>query len=123
MADQRAQHAGVANQRHPWTIQRIGKTDDAPLQIGDRLASGRRKTGHIRRPGVDCLALNIVPALPLPFAKIDFGQALVNEHLIAIAREHGGQIVLREPAPEAGQGPEPGAIFDVLLPLPERTTR
>jgi signal transduction histidine kinase len=40
-----------------------------------------------------------------------------------IVMEHGGQIVLREPAPEEGQGPGQGAIFDVLLPLPDKTTR
>ena len=78
MPDQRAQDAGVGDQRNRRQIERLLKIQRKRLQLGNRFAPGRHKMQDVGRPGVERGAVDIVPRATLPFTKIDLAQALVN---------------------------------------------
>ena len=74
MAEKRAQDAHMSDQDNLWDIQRGGEIDGPLLQTSDGFTAGRLEIKHIGGPGVECIAVDVVPRFALPFAEIDLGE-------------------------------------------------
>ena len=80
-------------------VERCHEIKRPPLQIARRLAAWWRVPGHIRRPGIEFGARNVVPAPPFPIAEMHLGETVIDDGLWM---QQLGQF----PATNQGAGPQ-----------------
>ena len=77
MAEQGAQDAGVGDDDGVGRDEAAGEIDGPGLERGHGLAAGGDEMQDVGGPGVERMAVDLVPASPLLVAKINFAQARV----------------------------------------------
>ena len=81
MADQRSHDSGVRDYRDFGVLQRSGEVECPALQCGNRFAAGRGETEDIAGPGIELVAVDVIPKPTFPLSKIDLAQAVVDKDI------------------------------------------
>ena len=70
VTEQGAQDAGVGDDDGVGRDEAAGEIDGPGLERGNGFAAGRDEMQDVGGPGVECMAVDLIPASPLPVAKI-----------------------------------------------------